>query len=340
MLEDPPILEATPPRSPVRTPEPTVPSDAQEPFPLSPAAINIRPTLRRSGSSDSISIAGMDIHIPKRSSPEYTPQRIRSYFTPSALPSTALTQLSTISKQPLTSLAETTASASQFNTLATSRATGEGRRGLETIFVASNSSRETNDAPTPPSGVAGRLGGWVRSKWGVTPTRSTGDLRSVSASHASTTPSRRPRLATLLEAPALQSEPEVPHPSLDADDNPSSKATSQGGEEANVKSSPPRAIPGRAASISTTSTGSTLGKRGGHRGSGTSRSVGSGGGGGASGSLSTSVMMMPNSMRMPGINQKGSIPGFWVMQRAPSQVEVEMVDEGALREGMAEGLGG
>ena len=45
---------------------------------------------------------------------------------------------------------------------------------------------------------------------------------------------------------------------------------------------------------------------------------------------------------MPGINQQGAIPGFWVMQqkRAPSQVEVQQVDEGALREGMEEPVGG
>jgi hypothetical protein len=45
--------------------------------------------------------------------------------------------------------------------------------------------------------------------------------------------------------------------------------------------------------------------------------------------------------RTPGINQKGAIPGFWVMpKRADSQVQANQVDEEGLREGLADGLGG
>lgn len=328
-FEDLPLSGPTPSRTAVRIPEPSVNVDAQEPFPASPAAISIRPTLRRYGSSDSLSIAGMDIHIPKRASPDYTPQRIRSYFTPSTLPSTALTQFSTTSTKPLTSIAETTASASQFNTLATSRGLGEGRRGLETIFgsPASHPRRDPPQSEQSPTGVgvAGRLGGWVRSKWGVAPTRSTGDLRSTSASQATAIPSRRPRLATLLEAPPHISEPEVDR---------TTTTTTDGGDA--HQRSPPRIIPnnGRAASVSSTSSGSTLGKRGGFRGSAAGRSVSSGGSAAGSASAPGVESMMPFSMRMPGINQKGSIPGFWIPQRAASQVEVTRVDERALREGL------
>lgn len=327
-VEEPPQLDPTPPRTPARSPQLSDPPDEQEPFPASPGVVSIRPTLHRSGSSDSLSIAGMDIHIPKRSSPEYTPQPIRSYFTPSTLRYTTLTHLSAGSKQPLTSLAATTASASQFHTLSTSRGMGEGRRGLETIFgsPAANPRRDATQPEESPAGtgVAGRLGGWVRSRWGVAPARSTGDLRSVSASHA-ITPSRRPRLATLLEAP--------PHSEAEA---PQARGNSSEENGTAKQSSPPRNIPGRAVSIATASSSSTLGKRGGFRGSasvGAGRSVSTGSGAG-------DASMLSASMRMPGINQKGAIPGFWLAQRAPSQVEVQGVDEGALQQGLSEELGG
>ncbi|ETN42554.1 uncharacterized protein HMPREF1541_01711 [Cyphellophora europaea CBS 101466] len=328
-----PSVEETPsaPATPPRTPQPDNLPDEQEPFPASPGAISIRPTLRRSTSTDSLSIAGMDIHIPKRSSPEYTPQRIRAYFTPSQPPTSALTHLSTASKQPLTAIAATTASASQFNTLSSLRGGDEGRRGLETIFgsPAANPSRHPPHAEQPQTagvGVAGRLGGWVRNKWGTAPTRSTGDLRSVSASHA-VTPSRRPPLATLLEAPPPHTAPEVPKAQAHAE----AATDADGGlDPTAVQRSPPRDVPrhasDRPASILTTSSGSTLGKRG-------------TGSFAATGSMAVSVGAGA-SRRMPGINQKGAIPGFWIPQRAPSQVEVPVgrVDESALREGLAEDL--
>jgi hypothetical protein len=307
------------------TPPPPA-TDAEPHFPASPAAISIRPSIRRSNSADSlVSISGMDIHIAKRSSSKNDnmehadsvfPGRIRSYFTPSQLPPTINRALRS-TRQPLTSIASIEASASQFNTLTSTRGSGEGRRGLESIAkLPINAVRTASDSSPPTSSNAvgiGRLGGWMRSKWGVAPTRSTGDLRSVSASHAVT--GSRPPLATLLEAPALETTTEAGSSSR-------ADAVFQIGHVDAQQRSPPRDIPSRdrPVSILTTSSGSSSAlKRG--------QSL-----------MDTGSLNL--SLRTTGINQKGPIPGLWLPTRAPSQVEVsrEAIDENALRDGLGSPL--
>jgi hypothetical protein len=308
------------------TPPPPA-TDEEPPFPASPAAISIRPSIRRSNSADSlVSISGMDIHIAKRNASKndnlahldsVSSGRIRSYFTPSQLPPT-INRTIRSTRQPLTSIASIEASASQFNTLSSTRGSGEGRRGLESIAkLPLNAGRTASDSSSPTTSNAtgiGRIGGWVRSKWGVAPTRSTGDLRSVSASHAIA--ASRPPLATLLEAPALETATENR-------DSSKPDADSQEAQTEAHQRSPPRDIPARdrPVSILTSSSASSSALKRGQSLAGT-------------GSLNF-------SLRTTGINQKGPIPGLWLPTRAPSQVEVsrEAIDENALREGLGSPMG-
>ncbi|RVX72723.1 hypothetical protein B0A52_04121 [Exophiala mesophila] len=150
-----------------------------------------RPGLRRRGSHDSlVSISGMDIHIAKRPSTSTSQASSllkgnRAYFARS--PSAAR---SFSAAQPLATVTE-------FTALSTARSLGAADEGGEN---ASNGpprtpSRTTSMSvealsglaglpvpsqaqPQPATGGFGRMvGGWVRSKWGVTPVKSSGDLR-------------------------------------------------------------------------------------------------------------------------------------------------------------------
>ncbi|KPI41228.1 uncharacterized protein AB675_7989 [Cyphellophora attinorum] len=277
--------------------------------------VTIRPTLQRSSSHDSlVSISGMDIHIAKRPSP---PSFSRSYFTPAHLPLSTINGLKTSSKQPLTAVASVAASASQFQTLTSTRGHGEGRRGLEIIASSPaaktyrSSSQQSSPAQLNSSpGVAGRVGGWVRSRWGVAPTKSVGDLRSVSA-----------------EAPPPPTEA---HATQVANDRavPSAESVSGDAQPADQQqqTSPPRNMPS-----SVTSTNSRAFSANAAISIGGSSSL-------KSPSIGTGSTPFGSMQRMPGINQKGPIPGFWLQQRAPSQVEVDRSKVNF--EGLRDALGG
>lgn len=156
-------------------------SSGAEPPPI--ATIEIRPSLQRSSSHDSlVSISGMDIHLVKRPT---DPLRIRgnkAYFpvTPSATRSIS-------ASQPLAAVTGVSATISKRSI--SSDTQGPAGRSLQTLA----------GIPTPPqqspsTGVAAGLGkmvglgGWVNRKWGVAPVKSTSDLRS-SASSISSGPS-------------------------------------------------------------------------------------------------------------------------------------------------------
>lgn len=286
----------------------------KEPGPFS-GDVAIRPALRRSASHDSlVSISGMDIHIAKRPSP---PSFSRSYFTPSHLPTSTLNTLTTSAKQPITAVASVAASASQFQTLTSTRGHGEGRRGLE-VIAGSAAANPQRFAPRPASashqnsnsGVAGRLGGWMRSRWGVAPTKSIGDLRSASAGRANDGSSGNgPALATLLEASQPHTVAEIPQvKSNEAGVAQSAAAAANDEHTPHADASPPRSIP--SANARAYSANASL----------KSPSIGSGAGGNDGNADSLPFGSMS---RMPGINQKGPIPGFWLQQRAPSRVEVD-----------------
>lgn len=150
-----------------------------------------QPRLRRKGSHDSlVSISGMDIHIAKRptigtvqSSNLFKGNR--GYFT--RPPSATRTYTSA---QPLATVTEFTAlssmrSFSADNRLpvhATSGATATPTKAtslsIEALSgLAGLSSPVQPESPSASGGISRLVGGWVRSKWGIAPVKSSGDLR-------------------------------------------------------------------------------------------------------------------------------------------------------------------
>ncbi|KAK5051521.1 hypothetical protein LTR84_003173 [Exophiala bonariae] len=150
-----------------------------------------QPVLRRKGSHDSlVSISGMDIHIAKRptTATSHSSNLLkgnRAYFTrpPSATRTYA-------SAQPLATVTEFTALSSIRSLSSDHRSPVEMAMGTaQTPTKATSLSIEALSgiaglsspiqSESPSSGGIGRLvGGWVRSKWGVAPVKSSGDLRS------------------------------------------------------------------------------------------------------------------------------------------------------------------
>lgn len=177
------------------SPEPVPSAEAEDPSNVydfrTVLDIAAQPTLRRKGSHDSlVSISGMDIHIAKRptmgtSHSSNLLKGNRAYFTrpPSATRTYA-------SAQPLASVTEFTAlssmrSLSSDHRLPTSSAIGTTQTPTKTTSlsiealsgIAGLSSPVQSESPSS-SGIGRLVGGWVRSKWGVAPVKSSGDLRS------------------------------------------------------------------------------------------------------------------------------------------------------------------
>ncbi|KIX07697.1 uncharacterized protein Z518_02351 [Rhinocladiella mackenziei CBS 650.93] len=166
--------------------------------------ITIQPSLRRSSSQDSLmSISGMDIHIPKRPSSSTSQSSSllkgnKAYF---ALSPSAKRKFT--AAQPLTTVTEFTASSSTRSFSANNTASADAGAGPETPERSASMSVEalsglaglppsTSQEPqSSPSGIGRLIGGWVSSKWGIAPTKSSGDLRSVaSVSTSSSTESQ------------------------------------------------------------------------------------------------------------------------------------------------------
>lgn len=150
-----------------------------------------QPSLRRRGSHDSlVSISGMDIHIAKRPTTSTSQSSSllkgnRAYFTRS--PSATRTYASA---QPLATVTEFTALSSPRSFRSNTRPpTGSTVPTAETPSKSTSLSIEAlsglaalsspvQTESSPASGGLGRLvGGWVRSKWGIAPVKSSGDLR-------------------------------------------------------------------------------------------------------------------------------------------------------------------
>lgn len=256
-----PITPSTDPLNPIQI---TPSTDPPNPDPVPITSIELRPSLHRSSSHDSlVSISGMDIHIAKRPTTASSSSRIRgnaAYF-----PVTPSSARSISASQPLATITDVSAVSSKRSF--TSDNQGPAGRSLQSIAGGPGSSLHSTPANAGLGVAAGLgkivgLGGWVRGKWGVAPMKSGSDLRS----HQQQTPS---------------------------------------GYVTAVQRTPPRNI--QRPSLASVA----------------------GGGGNGMGSFS----------RTPGINQSGAIPGLWVKREVEGwevRVEGRVVDEDALREGLAE----
>jgi hypothetical protein len=160
------------------------------------ADIEIRPSLRRRGSHDSlVSISGMDIHIAKRpttsTSQSSLPRGNRAYFAgpPSAarrMPSSqALTAVTEYTALPSTrSFSSSTSNSTLAESSPPARSVSSSIAALHGIKGFSTSPHD--EQSSPPGGFTRLVGGWVRGKWGVAPVKSTTDLRSSAASISTT----------------------------------------------------------------------------------------------------------------------------------------------------------
>jgi hypothetical protein len=163
------------------------------------AEVEIRPSLHRSPSQDSlVSISGMDIHLAKR------PTRIRgnaAYFP--LVPSPART---ISASQAIASVTDVKATISKRSF--SSDTQGPAGRSLQHIAgVPVSPGPSSGTGVTANLGKIVGLGGWVRGRWGVAPTKSIADLRShitpsassISSNVKSTPPKpiQRPTLASI-----------------------------------------------------------------------------------------------------------------------------------------------
>ena len=133
----------------------------------------IRPSLRRSESHDSlVSISGMDIHLAKRPSASLRVRGNPAHFaiSPSSTRNIA-------ASQPVAGITGITATSSQRSFSSDNH--GPAGRSLQSIAGVTPTKH-----PDQQTGGLGRLGGWVRGKWGVAPMKSVADLRSSSLSGA------------------------------------------------------------------------------------------------------------------------------------------------------------
>ena len=144
----------------------------QHASPLDDLHLN-RPAPRRSSSRESlVSISGMDIHLPQHQNP-------RLYRRPK--PSSTLEasdplifSIAFASSQPLASIVEVNASSSNLASPSTSDS-------LSPVSLLSGLAG--GKSPQPGAQGLGRLvGSWVRGRWGITPTSSTGNLLEEAAS--------------------------------------------------------------------------------------------------------------------------------------------------------------
>jgi hypothetical protein len=145
----------------------------------------IKPSLRRSNSHESlVSISGMDIHIPKNSSSQIF--ALGRGFSSGTISTSRPLQ----SSRPLASIVEVNASSSNHRS-ASDSASASPISILSGLAASGSSSlpQPSGDSKGEWQGGLGRLvGGWVRSKWGIAPMASTGDLRAQAAATASSKP--------------------------------------------------------------------------------------------------------------------------------------------------------
>ncbi|KAJ9616345.1 hypothetical protein H2200_000063 [Cladophialophora chaetospira] len=175
------------------------------------AEVEIRPSLRRTGSQDSlVSISGMDIHIARRpaSSRSQSASLLRGNKAYFALAPSAARRMP--SSQALATVTEYTASSSMrsFSTSTSHSPSAElslPPRSVSSSVAALNGlarlPSSQHDEPSMSAGGFTRLvGGWVRGKWGIAPMKSSGDLRSSAAS-VSTSSSTDPQTSPTFPFP-------------------------------------------------------------------------------------------------------------------------------------------
>ncbi|RMZ76071.1 hypothetical protein DV737_g5025, partial [Chaetothyriales sp. CBS 132003] len=168
-----------------------------------------RPLLHPSRSHDSlVSISGMDIHIAKRPTASLLKGANSAHFA--ILPSSAR---SISASQPVASITDITATS--YQQTFTSSARGPAGLRLQSLAGVSSSTKE----PSPQAGGLGRLGGWMRGRWGTVPTDSVGGLRSSSSpvaqaptQHVITTPAKRSSLGPSTGVPSLARMPGINQP--------------------------------------------------------------------------------------------------------------------------------
>jgi hypothetical protein len=147
-----------------------------QPEMLSISEIEIRPSLHRSSSHDSlVSISGMDIHLAKHPI-NFPPSRMRgnsAYF-----PLTPSSTRNITSSRPVATITGISAVSSKRSFSSDSQ--GPAGRSLQHLAgVPANPQTSPGGAGIAAGlGKVVGLGGWVRGRWGVTPTKPVADLRS------------------------------------------------------------------------------------------------------------------------------------------------------------------
>lgn len=139
-----------------------------------------QPTLRRSTSHESIlSISGIDIHTLKSRPSQITITGGNALLRPHSRLGTASTM---ISMESLTSSSMITARPIM------SRQGYDSTSYLRSSMGNNNSDARSISSSNSNEGIGGKLGGWVFGRWGVSPAKSTADLRGAAARAATPQP--------------------------------------------------------------------------------------------------------------------------------------------------------
>ena len=159
--------------SEIATPQTQIHVDYASP---SVANIEIRPTLHRSSSHDSLlSISGMDIHLPRQRQQPASSMRIKGNQAHFAI-SPSISATRTIpSSTPVAGITDATVISSKRSFSSDNQ--GASLRGLERVVGLPSARTEEKNA----SGFGRLMGGWVSRKWGVAPMKSAADSRSSSS---------------------------------------------------------------------------------------------------------------------------------------------------------------
>lgn len=265
----------------------------------------IRPSIRRRNSHDSlVSISGMDIHLAQGPDPRSALALLRGssankhHFAPSPAPTRKVS-----APQPLAAVTEYTA---------VSRPGLDNAPSASMVALSGIRSADSTSSATQPRGLIGSVGGWVRGKWGVAPTKSVADLRSTAdtsgLSSLSVPPYRPP-------AKQFVSSPDIVKSSAVSQHSVATTSTSHSKPSTGKRSASWNAleVPQHTAAITISNHG--------RKGSSCFSASPFGGG------------------RTPGINQSGPIPGFAAVvaaRRAPIEVEATRIDVNSLKESLCE----
>lgn len=156
-------------------------------------ASSLQPRLRRSASHESIlSISGLDIHTLKSRPSQLTIRGGSALLRPGSRLCTPTTIVS-IDSSTVTPSATI------------SRQAQDSTAFLRSMRVNSNDSRSISPS-NPNEGIKTKLGGWVFGRWGITPQKTSGDLRQ---SFLSANPQSRPPQKRAVSTPVVDPLKEV-----------------------------------------------------------------------------------------------------------------------------------